>query len=225
MHRSGCIDGPFQPPERGHRSARTIECPVEPPERDRRHTDRGLDEDNELRRRQPMVRCGIGQEPEHQQVGRDHDHDAGGDRLLPQPRGLVLEVIEPGTGGDEAVGDPSGEAEEANLFGRRRVDCKPVCVFRVSLRGADLVGVAVLPHPALAEQPVGGAPGDQQDPGSPPAKPEQQRCRGNTDHEVDEATGYEVHRDVERRSHHPEVEVPRHREVVRELGTLEMPDP
>ena len=56
--------------------------------------------------------------------------------------------------GDEAVDRPADQAEQPQLLAGRRIDGEPVGVVGVALRAANLVGVAVAPDPALAQQPV-----------------------------------------------------------------------
>ena len=126
-----------------------------PAEGDRRHTDRGLDEHHDSGRRQRRRR------PHRRRAARrrstlatEHDRQARQHRLLAQPGRLVLQVVQPAAGGDESIGHPAGETEEAQLLRRGGVDGQPVGVLGVPLRFAHLVGVAVLPHAALAEQPV-----------------------------------------------------------------------
>ena len=87
----------------------------------------------------------------------------------------------------------------------------------MALRLADLVGVAVAPHPALAQQPMSRQPGGRKRQRGPPVEVGEKDGRTDADHEVDEPAGDEVHRDLERRAHHPEVEVARHREIGGEL--------
>ena len=58
----------------------------------------------------------------------------------------------------------------------------------------------------------------------PPVEIGEQDRRADADDEVDKAAGDEVHRDVERRAHHAEVEVAGHRQVGGQLGALEVGD-
>ena len=53
---------------------------------------------------------------------------------------------------------------------------------------------------------------------------EQQDCGADSDHEIDQPTGDEVHRDVERRAHHAEIEVAGHREIGGQFGSFEVGD-
>ncbi|MGD9996488.1 MAG: hypothetical protein AB7U39_06130 [Ilumatobacteraceae bacterium] len=71
---------------------------------------------------------------------------------------------------------------------------------------------------------MGCTPGDEQWERGPPLEAEQQQRRREPDGEVDEPTGDEVHRDVERRPGHAEVEVARHGEVVGQFRPLEVGD-
>ena len=72
---------------------------------------------------------------------------------------------------DEAVDHPAGQAEQPQLLGRRRVDGQPVGVVGVALGRPHLVGVAVAPDRALAQQPVGGQPAPPSTSGAHQAKP------------------------------------------------------
>ena len=72
---------------------------------------------------------------------------------------------------DEPVDRPPGQPEQPQLLGRLRVDGEPVRVVGVPLGRADLGGVAVLPDPALPQQPVGRPPGQHQHDGAHQAKP------------------------------------------------------
>ena len=55
---------------------------------------------------------------------------------------------------NESVERPPGEPEEPQLLARRRIDGQPVGVVGVALRGANLGRVPILPHRALAQQPM-----------------------------------------------------------------------
>ena len=66
----------------------------------------------------------------------------------------VLQLVQARPARDEALDRPVGEAEEPQLLGRRRIDGEAVGVVGVALRAAHLVGVAVAPDRALAQQPV-----------------------------------------------------------------------
>ena len=81
-----------------------------------------------------------------------------------------------------------------------------------------------LPHSALAQQPVSRQPGEHEQQCGPPVKRGQQDGCADTDHEVDQPAGDEVHRDLERRAHHAEIEVTSHREIGGQLGTFEVSD-
>ena len=68
---------------------------------------------------------------------------------ITQPGGGVLQLMQAGAAGDEAVDSPAGQAEEPQLLGGGRVHGQPVDVVGVPLRRPDLRGVAVLPDGAL----------------------------------------------------------------------------
>ncbi len=91
------------------------------------------------------------------------------------------------------------------------------CAPRTSL------GVPVAPDGALAQQPVRRQPGAGEHDRRPPRVPCQDHGGGEAADHLDHAVGDEVHGDGERRSRHPEIEVARHGEVVRERRILEVP--
>ena len=196
-----------------------------PPEADHRRADRSLREDHDLLERERAVYRRAGHRPEDDDIGGRDDEEAPGDRPFTQPRGLVLEPVQRRPPIDEAIEHPVGEAEDAQLLRGRGVHGEAIRVLGVALRTAHLRRLAVVPHGAFAQQPVRGEPGAGQERRRPPAIPEQeQRARHASDH-LREAAGDEVHRDRERRARHPEVEVARDRQVVGELGILEVTHP
>jgi hypothetical protein len=217
-------DRGLEPLERHHRCAGAVEHPAEPTERERRHTDRGLHVHHHPTGRQVTVDRSPGDQPEHEQVHRRDDREAAGHRLFAEPRGLELQVVQGRARRHEPVDHPSRQAEQPELLARRRVDGEAVRVLGVSLGAADVVGVAIAPHAALAEQPVGGTPAEQHRERRPPREPEQQSRRGDPDHHLHEPVREEVHRDRQRRAHHPEVEVAGHREIGGQLGPFEVAD-
>ena len=123
---------------------------------------------------------------------------------------------------EEAVEGPAAEPEQPELLRRGRVDRDPVGVLRVARGGLHLGRVAVLPHGALAQQPVRGAPGAAQHERSPPLETEQQADRGDARQQRDEPLGDEVHRDRQGRTHHPRVELARHLQVTGQRRVLEV---
>ena len=110
---------------------------------------------------------GVGERPEHDDVGADHEQQAPQHRFFAQARGLVLQLVQERAAIDEAVDDPAGEAEQAKLLRGGRIDGEPVGVFGVALRGPHLLGVAVAPDPALAQQPVRRQPRAAEDAAAP----------------------------------------------------------
>ena len=183
----------FQPDHGGDRRRGPVERPVEPAEGDGAHTDGGLQGHDRCRQVEATVGGPIGQRPERQQVGGDHDDDAGGDGPLAQSGRFVLQVVQAPPLGGEPVDDPVGQPEQADLLRRRRVDGKPVRVLGVPLGPLHLGRAAVLPDGALAEQPMGGRPGEHEHDRLPPPVPGQQDGRGDAGDQPDEAVGDEVH--------------------------------
>ena len=145
-------------------------------------------------------------------------------RPLAQPGRLVLQVVEVAALAGEPVDDPVGQPEQADLLGRRRVDGQAVRVLGVPLGPLHLGRAAVLPDGALAQQPVGGRPGQHEHDGLPPAVPGQQDGRGDAGDQPDEAVGDEVHAVRQRWPGDAEIEVAGHREVVGQVGPLEVGD-
>ena len=104
------------------------------------------------------------------------------------------------------------------------VDREPVRVLGVALRGAHLVGVAVLPHRALAQEVVRRDPRADEHGRRPPRVAEQQQARREAADHLDEPARDEVHADRQRRSGDAEVEVAGDGEVGDEVGVLEVRD-
>ena len=123
------------------------------------------------------VAAALRERPEHDDVGADDEQQAPEHRLLAQPRRLVLQLVQPRAARDEAIDRPVGEAEQAQLLRRRRIDREPVRVVGVALRAAHLLGVAVAPDRALAQQPVRGEPGAAEHERRPPRVGERARTR------------------------------------------------
>jgi hypothetical protein len=125
---------------------------------------------------------------------------------------------------DEALDHPVGEPEEAHLLGRRRVDGEAVRVVGEALRPHHVRRPAVEPHPALAQDPVGRRPRHHQDERLPPAVVGQHDRGRDAGDEADQPVGDEVHAVRQRRSGDAEVEVAGHRQVIGEVGPLEVGD-
>ena len=149
---------------------------------------------------------------------------APSDRPLAQPGRLVLQVVEVPALAGEAVDDPVGEPEQAHLLGGRRVDGEAVRVVGVALGAHHLRRAALEPDRALAQHPVGRRPGQHEHDRLPPAVPGEHDGRGDAGDEPDEAVGDEVHAVRQRRAGDAEVEVAGHRQVVGQVGALEVGD-
>ena len=158
--------------------------PVQPAEGDQRGADGGLRVDDDRAEPGPNRRPRRSARDQNtSDVGDEHDGEAGQHRALAQPGRLVLELVQAGAAGDEAVDRPADQAEHAQLLGRRRVDREPVGVVGVALRGPHLVGVAVPPDGALLQQPVRRQPAARQHDRRPPRQAEQHdRRRDARDH-------------------------------------------
>ena len=167
----------------------------------------------------------VGECPEHQAVGRHDDEKAPDDRPFAQPCRLPLQVEQPAAAGGEAVDRPAREAEEADFLGRRRVDGKAVGVVGVALGFEHLVGLAVAPNGAFAQEHVGREPAGDEEQRRPPGVSGQHDRRGDARSQFDEADRDEVHADGERRAGDAEVEVAGHGEVGGQVGPFEVGDP
>ena len=154
-----------------------VERPAEAAERDHRHPDGALDERDDLAEREPAVRGGARQRPEHHDVGDDDQHDAPQHRLLAQSCRGVLQIVETGAARNEAADGPVRQSEQAQFLARRCVHRQAVGVVGIALRGAHFLGVAVIPDPRLAQKPVRREPGCHQHDRRPPAYTRTARAR------------------------------------------------
>ena len=102
---------------------------------------------------------------------------AEAERAFAQPRRLPLELVEVAAPRGEPLDHPVGEAEQPHFLRGGRVDREAVRVVGVALRGAHLVGVAVLPHRALAQQVVRRHPRADEQRRRPPRVAEEQQAR------------------------------------------------
>ena len=139
----------------GDRRRRAVERPVEPAERDHRRADRALREDDDARRasRRPLAAASASDQ-NTTTFAPTTSSRLHSDRPLAQPRRRVLQLVQPRAAGDEAVDRPADQTEQPQLLAGRRIDGEPIGVVGVALRAAHLVGVAVAPDGALAQQPV-----------------------------------------------------------------------
>ena len=163
-----------------------------------------------------------GQQPEDTDVGRDHQEHAPDDRTFAEARGGVLELVKARAAGDETVDGPAGEAEEAQLLTGGRIHGQPVSVVGIALRGAHLLGIAVPPDRALAQQPVRGQPGANESGRSPPRESGKDQSGGDSADHLDHAGGDEIHGNRQRRTGHAEIEIARNGEVAGEGRILEV---
>ena len=208
----------------GARRGAAVERPVQAAEGEQAGGERGLGERDRGADADAPVERGVADRPEHQRVRRHHDQQAPDQRALAQSRRLPLQVAQPPGPVAEATHHPVAEHEDAHLLGGGSVDREAVGVVGVALGELHRRGLAVPPHAALTQQPVGAPPGQTQHDRRPPAEPDEDDRRGEPAEQVDQAAGDEVHRDVQRRSHDPEVEVPGGDEVVDQLGILQVAD-
>ena len=107
----------------------------------------------------------------------------------------------------------SDQAEQPQLLAGRRVDGEPVGIVGDALRAAHLVGVAIEPDRALAQQPMRRQPRRRQHQRRPPGEPEQHHRHGQAADHAHQAAGDEVHRVGQRRSGHAAIELTGHGEV------------
>ena len=164
------------------------------------------------------------QEPEDDHVGRDHQEQAPNHRALAQAGRRVLQLVQAGAPGDEAIDGPGGEAEQAQFLARRRIDGQPVGVIGVPLSRAYFRILAVAPNAALAQQPMRGQPGAGQQQRSPPRVTQEDDCGGDAADHLDHAVGNKIHRDGERRSGHAQVEIAGHGKVRGQGRIFQVPD-
>ena len=214
----------LEPPDRDHRRGRTVEGPAEPTEGDRARPERRSGVGHHGLEVEGAGVAALGEQPEEQHVGGEHDGEGAAHRPLAQPRGVVLQLVEVEAVAGEAVEQPRRQPEEPDLLGRGRLGRQVVGVRRVAAGGLDGVGVAVAPHTALAEQPVGRAPGGEQQHRRPPGEPDEHQRRRDAAEEHHQTLGDEVHVQVHRRGGPPEIEVAGGGEVVGEVTALEMTD-
>jgi hypothetical protein len=130
--------------------------------------------------------------------------------------------VQAGAARDEATDRPPGEAEQPQLLAGGRIHREPVGIVGIPLRLSHLVGVAVTPDRALAQEPVRRQPRARERDRRPP-RIGGQDCGGRepADH-LDHPARDEIHRDRQRRAGHAEVEVARDRQVVGERRILEV---
>ena len=219
------LHGSFEAEDGGNRGGRTVEGPVQPPERNETRPNHGLCIHGHLAHPDTPGKCSVSDRPEDHEVRDDNDQHAPNHGLLPQPRGLVLELEEAGAAYEKTIEGPVGQAEKTHLLGGRRIDRQAVDVVRLSLSLANLVGVAVPPDTALAQQPVRGQPGGREEQRRPPGVGRQDGCESEASEQLNQSGGDEIHARGERRSRDSQVKVARHAEVRGHLGVLEVPHP
>ena len=144
------------------------------------------------------------------------------ERPLSQARRLVLKLVEPCASRDEPLDRPADQPEQPQFLARRRIDGQPIRVVGIALGAAHLVGVAVAPDGALAQQPVRREPRAGEHERRPPGEAEEHDRRGEAADHADQAAGDEVHRVRQRRPGHAEVEVARDGEVGGERRILQV---
>ena len=221
--RAGGTHRRLEPQHRGDRGSRSVERPTESAERDHRHADGALHVDDGFPETDAAVGGGARQQPEHHDVRGDDEEHAPDDRTLAQTRRCVLQLVQAGAPGDEAVDRPAGEAEQPQFLARGRIHRQPVGVVGIPLRAAHFLGVAVAPDRALAQQPVRRQPRAREHDRRPPRVPGEDHGGGDAADHLDHAAGDEIHGDRQRRAGHPEVEVARDGEVAGERRILEVP--
>ncbi len=210
--------------DRDHGGGGAVESPAEPAEGDRARPERRARVGDQALEPELAGRGAGAEDPEEQHVGGEHDDQRQPERPLAKPGGVVLQVVEAEPVGGEPVEQPGGEPEEAHLLGRGRLGGQVVGVVGVAAGGLDLRGVAVLPHPALAEQQVGRDPGREEHQRRPPGEPGEQQRRDDAAEQRDQTGRDELHVEEHRRTGHAEVEVARGRQVVGEVAALKVAD-
>ena len=124
----------------------------------------------------------------------------------------------------KALHGPSGKAEEAQFPGRRRIHGQPIGVVRMALGFAHVVGIAVFPYAALAQQPVGCQPSAGQKQRRPPSEGGQHQRGRDAGQKFHQTGGDEVHGDGKRRPADAEVEIACHGDVVGQFGIFQVGD-
>ena len=221
--RAGLCHGPFEPQHGRDRRRRAVHGPVEAAERDHRDADGTLREHDRFAEREGAARGGPGEPPEHHQVGANHEQRADEQRLFAEPGGLELQFVQTRPTVHESRERPVRETKKPKFLGGRGIDSDAIRVVGVPLRAPDDVGVSIEPDAAFPQQPVCSQPGAGQQERRPPGVRGQHHGRRHTSQPFDEAAGDEVHRDEQRRTGHPEIEVPCHGEVGGQPRILEMP--
>ena len=165
----------------------------------------------------------FGERPEHEAVGREHEHERPDDRLLAQPRRPPLQLEQPAPPGREPIDRPIRQPEQPDLLRRGRVDREAVRVVGVPLRARAPRRCCGRARPSSRAAASASPPTHRRARAAPTTRyaREEDRLRDPAGH-VDEADRDEVHRDRERRPRDAEVEVARHREIVGERGPLEV---
>ena len=127
--------------------------------------------------------------------------------------------------GNKAIDRPADQTEQSQLFAARRIHSQPIRVVGVALCAAHLLGVAVVPDCALAQEPVRREPAAGEDDRRPPRVAEEHCGRGQTTDHFHESAGNKVQSVGQRRTGHTEIEVARRREVGSQTGILEVSHP
>ena len=214
--------GRLQPQHGRGRRRGAVERPRQAAEGDHAGAHRGAREGHQPAERELAVSRGGAQRPEHDDVGGDHQEQAAGQGPLAQPRRLVLEVGQEQAARLEPLDGPAGQSEQSQLLGGGRVDGEAVSVVGVALGLAHLLGIAVAPDAALAQQPVGAEPRAHEQDRRPPGIAGEHGGRREPTHHLDQPAGDEVHRNEDRRAGDAEIEITGHRQVARELGVFKM---
>ena len=151
--------------------------------------------------------------PEHDEVRGQHQQQAPEHGPLAQARRLPAEIEQTSSARAESLDRPRRESEQPQFLGGRRIDGEPISVVGVALRLAHLIGIAIAPHAAFAQQPVRRQPCAREQNRRPPCvRRQHDGGRKPADH-LHQSRRDEVHRDAHRRPADPEIEIARHREV------------
>ncbi len=198
----------LQAQHRGHRRGRAVEGPVEPAEGDHRGAHRRLGVGDGGAELDAAAARRRGQRPEDQRGWRRLTSSRldSSDRSRSRVASYCSRCRRVRRSTKRSMVQPARPNRRSSLAAGR-IDGEAIGVVGVALRAAHLVGVAVAPDGALAQQPVGRQPAAGEHQRRPPGEGEQHHRRSDAAEQLYQAAGDEVHGDRQRRPGHAEVEV------------------
>ena len=158
----------LQTQHRGGRRGGAVERPRQSAERDHAGAHRGARERHRLAEIEAPGIHAERDRPEHRDVrgstsSRLHTTGRSRSRVASQRRSNSRRRCV-----RESLDGPVGKSEQAQFLRRRRIDRESIRVVGMALRLAHLVGVAIAPDRAFAQQPMRGEPGAGQQQRRPP---------------------------------------------------------